>query len=264
MMVATAQTSAEQTCCKGCDTLLLGETRDGDVVTKRFLVRNNGDKESVVKLSFPLDVAQIESSFGDNAAHIADMKALLARSTDTLFRVTSVVVKGYASPDGVVGKNVKLAADRASALASCIKKAWTDVAITTSSEAYHWRDVVPAVENSSIPMKTEVLKVLTSNLSESDKEEHLKRYDKAWDYLTHTILPTMRYATATVHYGVDSIVEVQHKVAPPKPDTAPAATQPTPTSKSTRQPVAIVEEVETGIIVEVPQKEPAHRARKHR
>lgn len=255
--VATAQTSAQKSCIAKCDTLLLGEVRNGDEVTTRYLVRGGNCQNAVAKVMFPLDVSQIEATFGDNAPHIEALQELLDKSADTMFHVSSVVVTGYASPDGVVSKNKTLAADRAAALAAHIQKAWPNVTITQNSKAYLWSDMVDVVKTSNIPMQAEVVGVLKSDLSEVEKEEKLKHYPKAWSVLTHYLLPTMRMAEADISYNVDAVFEVKKRVAPPAPAVKPAPAPQTPAP----QPVAIVEEEETGIIIEVPQKESRRRRR---
>lgn len=259
--VATAQTSEQKCCGAKCDTLLLGEERNGNEVTMRYLVRGGDCKSAEAKLMFPLDVSKIEATFGDNAPHIEALQELLDKSADTMFHVVSVVVTGYASPDGVVAKNKELAIDRAAALAAHIQKAWPNVAITQQSKAFRWSDVVDAVKASSISNQSEVVAVLTSNLSESEKEERLKHYPKAWSIMTHNLLPTMRKAEANIAYSIDAVFEVKKSLPTPAPKPTPAVAPAPSAQTAAPQPVAIVEEEETGIIIEVPQKEHKRRRR---
>ena len=72
----------------------------------------------------------------------------------------------------------------------------------------------------------------------------------------------MRHSELNFAYSNDKVVEKSFVVRPPQPKPQPVA-QSKPVTEQKRYPVAVVETDETGIIVEVPQKERRHR-RKNR
>lgn len=253
-MAQSGTAAAPKTACKR-DTVLLSQSREGNTLISRYAVHCANQQTATVSVHFALDISTLTPSFGDNEAAMATLNKWL-HSTDTTMHITSIAIHGYASPDGETQKNVTLARARAEAMAAYIQKQHPTANITTASTAYKWSDCATAVEQSAITDKQQVLKILGSDESEIQKEHHLMAIPAAWKTLTHTLLPTMRRVDVVFTYCTTAYFTRNTTIAPPpapKPVETKQPQQPKP------QPIAVIEEQETGIIIEMPRGEKEHR-----
>lgn len=243
---AAAQCSktAQKPC--GCDTVLLSQAREGDYIVSKYLVKDKNGKDASFSVYYAINLSNVANTFSDNSTQLSDMGHFIGRSSDSLMHISSAAVAGYASPDGNPKSNAALAARRAAALKQYVETNYRPAyGVTVASKALTWRDCIPAVENSSISNRGEVLRILSSGYSEAEKEHHLRQMPEAWDYLKTNILPKMRYATATFDYKKDVVIDRKVAVQPPKPAEPVVAEQPQP------QPVILViEDEEAGIIID--------------
>ncbi|MBQ7856063.1 MAG: OmpA family protein [Alistipes sp.] len=251
----------------GKDAVLLSQTSDGKVVTSTYKVKGEVPQQTKFTMHFAINSATLSPTFADNAAQEAALKAFAPKLKDTMLHLQSVAVAGYASPDGNESANKALAGKRAATVKGYLANQWPSLNVTHSAHACTWKDAMSAVEQSSVPEKGEVLRILAMNVTEAQKEMHLRKLPAAWKYLKTNILPMMRRAEVTFTYLMDSIVEKKSTVTPP-PAPAPAQVQPTPTPAPTPAPapvpVAVVEEEETGIIIDMTDTESRRESRRER
>ncbi len=251
------------------DSLLLSKEQNGNKIVERYLILNAQSGQSDFKMLFPINNSILQNSFADNAATLSALNQFASQLADTTMHITSIEVVGYASPDGIESTNKTLALARAKATADYVTSHCKDSKVTTSSHTYLWSDCIPTVESMTMDAKDEVLAILGSEShSEMEKQAELMKMPKVWMIFKNTILPPMRHAALNIAYSKDSIVEKSYTVTPPQPAPKPVTqpvveAKPAPTTKDRPYPVAVVETDETGIIVEVPQKERHHR-RKNR
>ena len=249
------------------DSLLISKVQSGDKVVERYLVRNAQSSSVQFEMMFPINSSNLQVSFANNAETIAALKRFAANAADTTMHLTSIEVVGYASPDGLESKNLTLATARAQVVADYISTHCKDYKLTTSAHAYLWTDCIPTVEGMDIDNKEEVIAILGSEShSEAEKQAELMKLPKTWMLFKTTILPPMRHAALKIAYTKDSVVEKTYTVKPPQPAPKPTpqpVAEAKPQPKEKPYPVAVVETDETGIIVEVPEKEHRHK-RKNR
>lgn len=257
---ASAQNNAPACKCAGTDTVLLSKNRVGNNMVSRYLVKSRC--ENSFSVWFAMSSATVEPGVGGNSAQIADIDALMVKLRDTSMHLGSITVMGYSSPDGNEADNITLAAKRAAAVkAYLVSKYKPAVNVNVASRAYVWKDCVAAVQSSGISDKDAVLKILNGNYTEMQKEQNLMKLPQAWSYLKTNILPRMRCAVVTVNYTADKVVE--KSVAIPQPKPAPAAA---PAQPQQQEPMWVVEEEETEVIVATPRERKHHdgdHGRKH-
>ena len=273
--VTSAQNSS--TTDLGKDAVLIAQQTDGKVITSTYKVKGNVAQQSKFTMHFAISSATLSPTFADNTQQEVALKIFAPKLNDTLLHLQSVTVTGYASPDGSEKSNKALAAKRAAAVKSYLKTQWPNLSLSLSAHACTWKDAMSAVEKSSIPDKGDVLRILAMNITEAEKEMYLKKLPAAWRYLKTYILPDMRRCEVAFTYTMDKIVEQQQTVKPtPAPvESKPATTEPqqpapaaktstktTPTTKPV--PVAIVEETETGIIIDMTDTESRKEYRQER
>ena len=276
---AVAQNNACKT--KSCpDSVLLSTRTEGNYEIRQYLVKGNSAMAADYTVHFPISSSQMSTSFSDNGAQIAALKAFAMKfKEDTLMCVKSVKVKGWASPDGSESANQKLAKARAAAFVAYLNAqcpAMKSCAIETSSAVATWKDCLPMIESSSLADKKAAADIINGNHTEAAKEAHLAKMPAVWDYLKSKVLPTLRCAEIEVVYTRSSVVEQrlliqkQATVSTPAPATttttqpaaAPAATTtPAVQSQPTAQnkPVVIeksaeyliIEDKRKGVIIEM-------------
>ena len=276
MLSVTTSAQNNSTTDLGKDAVLLSQHSDGKVITSTYKVKGKTAQQSKFTMHFAISSATLSPTFADNAQQEAALKAFAPKLKDTLLHLQSVTVTGYASPDGSENSNKTLAEKRAAAAKSYLKALCPNMAISHSSHACTWKDAMRIVENSSIPDKGDVLRILAMNITDAEKEIHLKKLPAAWRYLKTSILPEMRRCEVVFTYTMDKIVEQQQTITPaPAPvESKPATTepQPTPATKPATEtppatkpvPVAIVEETETGIIIDMTDTESRQEYRQER
>ena len=253
-MAQSTPTSAPKNECKR-DTVLLSQSREGNTLVSHYVARCATQQTATVAVHFALDVSTLSPSFGDNASAMATLNKWL-HASDTTIHIKSIAIHGYASPDGEVQKNVALAQARTTAMADYIRKQHPGANPTLTSTACKWNDCVSAVRQSAISNNQDVLKIQTANESEPQKEQQLHHFADAWKSLTHDILPTMRCVEVTFVYCTDNYFTTRKQLPAPKPVETKQPTQPKP------QPIAIIEEEDTGIIIEMQRGEKEHHKKK--
>lgn len=245
----------------GCDTVLLSQTRNGDYIVSKYLVKDKNGKDASFTVYYAINLSDIANTFSDNSTQLSDMSYFIGRSSDSLMRISSASVAGYSSPDGNPKFNAALAARRAAALKRYVENHYRPTyGVTVTSKALTWKDCMTAVENSSIANRGEVLRILNSGYAEAEKERRLRQMPETWEYLKTRILPKMRYATATFDYRKDIVIDRTVAVQPPKL-TEPAVTEQPQTQP---QPVMIIEEEETGIIIDMRPEDDCYDRRSRR
>ena len=264
------------------DSILLSKEKRGDKVIERYLLRGAESDQTTFELMFPINVAQLQSSFATNADTIAGLELFFDQAADTTTHIKTIKVTGYASPDGTEAKNSALAAARAKATADFLKSQYKVANVATESMVFSWADCVQAVDDLSVPDKQSVLAILNSKSHTELQKQQALEHQKAWMMFKNAILPPMRHSVVHIIYSIDKIVEKVSVVAPPKPQPtvepkpAPAVsttttTPPAPAKAVTQKkaapeqkvyPVGVVETEEMGIIVEVPPKEKHYKRKK--
>ncbi len=248
---STAQRSAY---ASGADSLLLSERIDGDYAVRKYVVRSGDDAGYSVR--YRINMSTLSSTFEGNSRPLGALDSLVGMLTsDTLARVRSVEIKGYASPDGPPAFNRTLAEKRAQNFKSYVDRKYgfsKSYPVSLASEVDSWEACRRAVAASSLADRQAVLEVLDSSRSPEQKQAALKQMPPAvWNYLAATVLPPLRRVEVTVSYDRGNIVETRTLI--PRPVVTPVVTERRPKRDTCCCCCwAIVEESVSGIIVEMP------------
>ena len=121
-------------------------------------------------------------------------------------KISNIEVSAYASPDGGVSLNTKLAENRQDNTAKVInqnlKKAKIDAAIDTKYTAQDWEGFQELVSKSSIQDKDLILRVLSMYQDPEQRETEIKNISSVYKTLADEILPQLRRARLTANYDV--------------------------------------------------------------
>jgi len=239
------------------DTVLLSETSDGDYVVRRAIVERKADSDYSVR--YLINLATLDSALGGNTRELAELNSFVREMmSDTLVKVNSVVITGYASPDGPEAFNEQLARNRARDFRRYVDKKYDfskKFDVRTSSVAEDWAMCRELVARSSMPDRQAVLDIIDGPRTPAAKEAALKAMPAAWNYMAAHILPPIRRVAMTINYDEGSLVEQRTRIAKPEPAPAPV---PAPQPKAEPCPPAdacnceMIDESITGIIFEMP------------
>lgn len=118
----------------------------------------------------------------------------------------SVEVSAYASPDGEVNLNDRLAQDRQKSaknyLNQQLKKAKVYTNVDTEYTAEDWEGFQQLVEASNIADKDLILRVLSMYKEPEAREREIKNISSVYSDLASEILPQLRRARLSLHYNV--------------------------------------------------------------
>ena len=120
--------------------------------------------------------------------------------------LSSVEISAYASPDGGVQLNEKLANQRQQNTESYVRKQMKDAKVEggVSSEytAQDWEGFQELVKASNIPDKDVILRVLSMYQDPQEREQQIKNMSQGFRELADGVLPELRRARMTINYEV--------------------------------------------------------------
>lgn len=121
-------------------------------------------------------------------------------------RVSNVEVSAYASPDGGVGLNTKLAENReantAKTISNELKRSKLDVAVDSKYTAQDWEGFQELVSKSNIQDKELILRVLSMYPDPEQREQEIKNISSVYKTLADEVLPQLRRSRLTVNYEI--------------------------------------------------------------
>lgn len=120
--------------------------------------------------------------------------------------LNNVEVSAYASPDGGVSLNEKLAAQRESTtkkyVDDVLKKQAIDANVDTKYTAQDWEGFQELVSASNLQDKEVILRVLSMYKDPEQREQQIKNISSAFRELADEILPQLRRSRLTINYDL--------------------------------------------------------------
>lgn len=191
---------------------------DGIIVTS-LLVQNDpkvlffsDNYQQIVPQSYEADIkyvinrADVRSSETGKEAMTGLNETLQAVNTNERLALKGVEISAYASPDGEVDLNTKLAEQRKNSadkyLAGQLKKSKIEVAqelMSLMSTPEDWEGFKAALEASSIEDKEMILRVLSMHSDPVVREQEIKNLSAAFEVIAEEILPQLRRSKFTVN-----------------------------------------------------------------
>jgi Tfp pilus assembly protein PilF len=156
---------------------------------------------------FVIQQANVRSSETNGDAVKALKESLKNFAADTKnYAIDNVEVSAYASPDGGVKLNDKLAAQReknaAQYVKNEVKKAKADAAIESKYTAQDWEGFKELVQKSNLQDKDLILRVLSMYNDPEKREAEIKNLSAVYKDLAADILPQLRRARLTLNYQI--------------------------------------------------------------
>lgn len=229
---------------------MLSETSDGDYLVRKYVVRSDAD--AGYSLYYKMGSSDFMETFKDNSKEVNGLNVLVSSiDRDSLLHVRSVTITGYASPDGPMAMNQKLAKNRAQSLKAYVDKKYglsKKYHVMTNSMTTNWMTAREMIAKSNIPEKQAVLNIIDQRDAAPAKERRLKAMPAVWKYLADHILPSMRYSEIAIAYANGRLVEQRTMLPKPKPAPQPVAVS---CCCGCPSPCIVIDESITGILVEM-------------
>ncbi len=164
-------------------------------------------------IDFPVNKTAIDPDYRKNPAELAKIHATIdSVRSDRDVTITTVWLKGYASPEGSYSHNRELALGRVNALKSYVQNLYRfdSGVITTESEAEDWAGLRQYVENSSLAHRTEILALIDGGEEPDAKEARIKSaYPAEYRQLLENCYPALRRTDYRVNYTVRGYSDVE-------------------------------------------------------
>ena len=135
------------------------------------------------------------------------------------FEIDGIEVSAYASPDGKLDFNQKLAAERQKTSTGYVKGELKKMNIETNVDAQYtaedWEGFQQLVSESNLQDKDIILRVLSMYQDPEEREKQIRNISAAYTELADEILPELRRARLTLNYNIigrsDDEIEDQYK-----------------------------------------------------
>ena len=164
-------------------------------------------------IDFPVNKTVIRPGYRNNAAELAKITATIdSVRGDADYSVTSLSIKGFASPEGPYAANARLAAGRTQALKEHVSRLYDFEPdfITTSHEAEDWHGLRKYVEKTTLPNKAAIIDIIDSDIPHDAKENRIKtEFPDDYRFLLDHCYPALRHSDYRIEYTVKRFSDVE-------------------------------------------------------
>lgn len=164
-------------------------------------------------IDFPVSRTEIQPDYRDNRRELDKITATVdSVQSDKDITVTSLAIKGYASPEGPYAGNARLAAGRTEALKEYVSELYHFGTgfIRTSSEPEDWEGLRRYVEKSALEHKREILAIIDSEEEPDRKERRIKSaYPADYRILSRDCYPALRHSDYRIEYTIRSFTDTE-------------------------------------------------------
>ena len=167
--------------------------------------------QRIIKQAYDADImfliqqAELRASELNKSA-VSDWKSTVANASQDPNQKVNVEISAYASPDGGVKLNEKLAEQReqntSKYLSQELKKAKADAPVTARYTAQDWDGFKELVEKSNIQDKQLILSVLSMYKDSERREQEIKNISSVFSVLADEILPQLRRSRLTANVDI--------------------------------------------------------------
>lgn len=146
------------------------------------------------------------------------------KADEKTYQIDNVQVSAYASPDGGLKLNTRLAEDRQKSSEKYVKNQLKQLNVNADVDAQYtaedWAGFQELVAKSNIQDKDVIIRVLSMYQDPEEREQQIKNISVAFQELAQEVLPELRRARLTVNYNIigrsDDEIEAQYAADPAK------------------------------------------------
>ena len=162
-------------------------------------------------IDFPVNQTVIYPDYRRNTVDLGKIQATIdSVRNDKDVTITSVWLKGYASPESPYKHNTELAIGRTAALKKHIGQLYhfADDIIQTDYEPEDWGGLRRYVEQSNIDHRAEILALIDSDMEPDAKEAKIKRtYPEEYRFMLQNFYPALRHTDYRIDYNIRTFSE---------------------------------------------------------
>lgn len=162
-------------------------------------------------IDFPVNRTVIYPDYRRNTVELGKIQATIdSVRNDKDITITSVWLKGFASPESPYKHNTDLAIGRTAALKKHIGQLYhfADSIIRTDYEPEDWAGLRRYVERSNIDHRTEILAMIDSDMEPDAKEAKIKRtYPQEYRFMLQNFYPALRHTDYRIDYTIRTFSE---------------------------------------------------------
>lgn len=163
-------------------------------------------------IDFPVNQTVIYPNYRNNTVELAKIIATIdSVKNDKDVTVTSLSIKGFASPEGSYENNIRLAKGRTEALMHYVQQLYKFPAgfIKTSYEPEDWEGLREWVVNSNIDNKDGILAIIDSDLAPDPKNTKIQTtYPVQYKFLLDNVYPALRHSDYRIEYTIREFTEI--------------------------------------------------------
>jgi len=162
--------------------------------------------EGSAYIDFPVNETVIHPDYRRNAVELGKIQATIdSVRGDRDVTITSVWLKGYASPEGRYASNRELAIGRTQSLKKYIQQLYRfgENIIATDYEPEDWAGLRHYVEQTALDHRAEILAIIGSDMEPDAKEWKIRRsYPEDYSFLLHNCYPALRHTDYRIAYTI--------------------------------------------------------------
>lgn len=182
-------------------------------ITPKAETVKSRDLQGRAYIDFPVNVTEIRPGYRKNAAELEKILATVnSIRQDKDVTITSLSIKGFASPEGSYEGNERLARERTLSLKSYVEKrhAFPEGTIHTAWEAEDWEGLREYVAGSSLKNRDAILAIIDGDLKPDAKEWKIKStYPDDYRTLREEVYPGLRHSYYRVDYVIRQFSDVE-------------------------------------------------------
>lgn len=164
-------------------------------------------------IDFPVNKTEIFPDYRKNTSELEKIRQTIdVVKNDEDVKITSVSIKGYASPEGTYRNNQRLARERTQTLVHYVQNYYhfPDSIMHSASEAEDWDGLRRLVSESNISHKVEILEIIDSNQELDAKDKSIRqKYPEEYRFILQEWYPALRHSDYCVEYVVRAYTDVE-------------------------------------------------------
>ena len=163
-------------------------------------------------IDFHVNRTEIYEDYRKNPVELQKIRQTIdVVRNDPDVRITSLSIKGYASPEGTYANNTRLAKGRTATLKTYVRELYhfPDSVILTSYEPEDWFGLEAYVDRTNLKNRDAILALIRSEMEPDAKEKVIKStYPEDYRFLLQNVYPGLRHSDYVVQYVVRTYTDV--------------------------------------------------------